>query len=51
MSITWTSRHYFLFDSHSRDINGKSCPDGFSVFFFKFATRKSLEKYILETYL
>ena len=39
MSVTWTSRHYFLFDSHSRDINGKICPDGFSVL-LKFSSRK-----------
>ena len=23
MSVTWTSKHYFLFDSHSRDVDGK----------------------------
>ena len=49
MSVTWTSRHYFLFDSHSRNVNGKMCPDGFSVL-LKFSSRKSLERHILETY-
>ena len=49
MSVTWTSRHYFLFDSHSRNVNGKMCPDGFSVL-LKFSSRKFLERHILETY-
>jgi len=49
MSVTWTAKHYFLFDSHSRDNNGKICPDGFSVL-LKFSSRKSLEQHILETY-
>ena len=42
MSVTWTSKHYFLFDSHSRNINGEIIPDGFSVL-LKFSSRKSLE--------
>ena len=50
MSVTWTCKHYFLFDSHSRDINGKIGPGGFSVL-LKFSSRKSLEQHILETYL
>ena len=49
MSVIWTSRHYYLFDSHSCDINGKIRPDGFSVL-LKFSSRKSLERHILETY-
>ena len=49
MSVTWTSKHYFLFDSHSRDINGKIGPDGFSVL-LKFSSRETLEQHILETY-
>ena len=49
MSVTWTSRHYLLFDSHSRDFDGKICPDGFSVL-LKFSSQKSLEQHILETY-
>ena len=49
MSVTWTSKHYFLFDSHSRNINGEIIPDGFSVL-LKFSSRKSLEQIILETY-
>ena len=49
MSVTWTSKHYFLFDSHSRNINGNIGPDGFSVL-LKFSSRKCLEQHILETY-
>ena len=49
MSVTWTSKHYFLFDSHSRDVNGKISPDGFSVL-LKFSSRKSVEQHILESY-
>ena len=49
MSVIWTCKHYFLFDSHSRDNNGKIGPDGFSVL-LKFSSRKSLEQHILETY-
>ena len=49
MSVTWTSKHYFLFDSHSCNINGEIIPDGFSVL-LKFSSRKSLEQIILETY-
>ena len=49
MSVTWTSKHYFLFDSHSCNINGEIIPDGFSVL-LKFSSRKSLEQHILETY-
>ena len=49
MSVTWTSIHYLLFDSHSRDFDGKICPDGFSVL-LKFSSQKSLEQHILETY-
>ena len=47
MSVTLTSKHYFLFDSHSRNINGEIIPDGFSVL-LKFSSRKSLERHILE---
>ena len=30
MSVTWTRRYYFLFDSQSRDFDRKTCPGGFS---------------------
>ena len=49
MSVTWTSKHSFLFYSHSRNINGEIITDGFSVL-LKFSSRKSLERYILENY-
>ena len=47
MSVSWTSKHYFLFDLHSRNLNGEIIPDGFSVL-LKFSSRKTLEQHILE---
>jgi len=29
ISVIWPKKHYFLFDSHSK--NGESCPDGYSI--------------------
>ena len=31
VSIIWTKRHYFLFDSHSKNEKGESIPEGFSI--------------------
>ena len=42
ISVTWTKKHYFLFDSHSKNEFGKSCPNGSSLL-LKFSSRKSLE--------
>ena len=39
-----------MFDSHSKDQYGKSCPDGLSVL-LKFSNRKSLECHVIKNYL
>ena len=50
ISISWTKKSYFLFDSHSKNERGESCPNGFSTL-LKFNTRSSLETHIIENYL
>ena len=46
ISVVWTQKHYFIFDSHSKDENGQTCPNGYSTL-LKFSTQKSLELHII----
>ena len=50
ISVIVQQRHYFIFDSHSRNELGLPCPDGYSVS-IKFSRRKLLEEHIVKTYL
>ena len=50
ISILWTQRAYYLFDSHSKDNRGQSCSNGASVL-IKFIRRTDLECHIVTTYL
>ena len=50
ISVVWTKKHYFIFDSHSKDESGQTCPDGYSTL-LKFSTRKSLELHVINSYL
>ena len=50
VSVTWTKKIYAIFDSHSRNSKGETCPDGTSTL-FKFTTRKALEKHIVKNYI
>lgn len=50
ISIVWTKKHYFLFDSHSKNENGETCPNGYSVL-IKFTKKTDLESHIIKNYL
>jgi len=50
ISVIWTKKHYFLFDSHSKNEKGESCPDGYSIL-IKFNNKNQLESHILRNYI
>ena len=50
ISVTWSKRFFFLYDSHSKDLLGKSSPDGTAIV-LKFNSKKVLETYIIKNYL
>jgi len=37
ISVIWTKKHYFLFDSHSKNEKGESCPDGYSILIIRIS--------------
>ena len=49
MSIVWNSKYFFLFDSHSRDEQGKIIENGTAVL-IKFSSLLQLQKYLYENY-
>ena len=49
-SLLWNKKYFFLFDSHSRDEQGKVSPHGTGIL-LKFTTLSQVRKYILENYL
>ena len=49
-AILWNKKYFFLFDSHSRDDQGKVAPDGTGIL-LKFSSLRQVQKYILENYL
>ena len=50
ISVTWNKRFYFLFDSHSRNSQEKTCADGTATL-TKFSSKKNLECFILSNFL
>ena len=48
-AILWNKCNFFLFDPHSRTIEGKFCNDGTSVL-LKFSSMRQLQIYIYEIY-
>ena len=50
VSIVWTKKHYFLFDSHSKNEKGECIPEGYSIL-LKFNSINALESHIIENYL
>jgi len=50
LSIIWTKTHYFLFDSHTKNLKGEICPDGFSIS-IRFSAKKELELHVIKNYL
>ena len=50
VSVLWTKKFVFLFDSHSKDCYGQTTLDGFSTL-LKFKSKKDLEQYIVSTYI
>ena len=50
VSIVWTKRNLFLFDSHSTNKKGECYPDGFSTI-MTFNCKSALEIYITKNYL
>ena len=50
LSQLWNKIYIFLFDSHSRDDQGKISPDGTAIL-IKFTSLSQVQKYILENYL
>ena len=48
-SVTWNKKSFFLFDSHGRDIQGKTSPDGTATL-IKFNSKKALESFIFVNY-
>ena len=49
LSVIWSNANSFLFDSHSRDKDGKICENGLSVL-LKFRSLNAVEKYVKEIY-
>lgn len=49
VSILKCNRHYYIIDSHSRDANGRPCPDGTAVV-LKFINLFEVAKYISKVY-
>ena len=49
-SLLWDTKSYFLFDSHSRDEQGKVTPDGTGIL-IKFSSLSQVQKYTMENYL
>ena len=49
MSVIWNKAYFFLFDSHSRNIDGKISENGSSIL-LKFRSLNAAEKYIKEIY-
>ena len=49
LGILWGRQCFFVFDSHSRDENGKQSPNGTAVL-LKFHSLAKLEEYIKNTY-
>ena len=45
ISVTWSKRFFFLYDSHSKDLLGKSSPDGTAIV-LKFNSKKVLETFL-----
>ena len=50
VSVVWSKRNFFLFDSHSKNEKGECCPNGFSTV-LKFSCRSALESHIVKNYL
>ena len=50
ISIIWNKANFFLFDSHSRDVNGNIIENGSSVL-LKFRSLNAVEKYLKLTYI
>ena len=50
ISVVWTKKHFYLFDSHSKNEKGECCPEGFSII-LKFDGKTALESHIIKNYL
>ena len=50
VSVTWNKKNLFLFDSHSRNNLGKTCPEGTATL-IKFSSKKALELFIISNFV
>jgi len=50
VSVSWNKRNFFLYDSHSKDKQGESSPNGAATL-IKFNSIKALEVFIIQSYL
>ena len=50
VSVTWNKTHFFLFDSHSRNDQGITSPEGTATL-MKFSSKRSLELFIISNFL
>ena len=50
VSVVWTKRSYFLFDSHSKNEKGECSPEGYSTL-MKFNSVNALESHLIKNYL
>ena len=50
ISLLWDTKSFFLFDSHSRDEQGKCVENGTGIL-IKFSSLRQVQKYISENYL
>jgi len=46
--VTWNKRNFFLYDSHSKNEQGESSPNGTATL-IKFNSKKALEVFIIES--
>ena len=49
-SLLWNKKYFFLFDSHSRNDQGKISPNGTAIL-IKFTSLGQVQKYVIENYL
>ena len=49
ISVMWNKKNNFLFDSHSRNGEGRTCPDGTATL-AKFSSKKDLHTYVMERF-
>ena len=50
ISVVWTTKHYYLFDSHSRNERGECSPIRNSII-LKFNSLKTLQSHMITNYL